>query len=62
MRGVAAPVRDFSGQAAAAIGISGPTHRMSKKVLQSYARDLLEVSGAVSQRLGYQAVALARRA
>ena len=62
LRGVAAPVRDFSGQAAAAIGISGPTHRMSKKVLLSYARDLLDVSNAVSQRLGYQAPLLARRA
>ncbi|MFM9972094.1 MAG: IclR family transcriptional regulator [Burkholderiales bacterium] len=62
LRGVAAPVRDFSGQVVAAIGISGPTHRMSKKVLQSYAQDLVEVSGAVSQRLGYQPVPLARRA
>lgn len=62
LRGVAAPVRDFSGDVVAAIGISGPTHRMSKKVLQSHARDLLEVSGAVSQRLGYQPPLLARRA
>lgn len=62
LRGVAAPVRDFSGDVVAAIGISGPTHRMSRQVLQSHARDLLEVSGAVSQRLGYQAPLLARRA
>jgi transcriptional regulator of acetoin/glycerol metabolism len=33
LRGVAAPVRDFSGEVVAAIGISGPTHRMSKKDL-----------------------------
>ncbi|MSQ51816.1 MAG: IclR family transcriptional regulator [Betaproteobacteria bacterium] len=62
LRGVAAPVRDFSGQVVAAIGISGPTHRMSKKVLQIHARDLLAVSGTISQRLGYQAPLLARRA
>jgi IclR family KDG regulon transcriptional repressor len=62
LRGVAAPVRDFSGEVVAAIGISGPTHRMSKKVLQSYARDLIEVSAAVSQRLGYQAPLPARSA
>ncbi len=62
LRGVAAPVRDFSGLAVAAIGISGPTHRMSKKVLLGYARDLLDVSNAVSQRLGYQTPLLARRA
>ncbi len=62
LRGVAAPVRDFSGQVVAAIGISGPTHRMSRKVLLAYARDLLDVAGAVSQRLGYQAPLLARRA
>ncbi len=61
LRGVAAPVRDFSGEVVAAIGISGPTHRMSKKVLQSHARDLVEVSGMVSQRLGHQSPALTRR-
>lgn len=62
LRGVAAPVRDFSGEVVAAIGISGPTHRMSKKILQNFARDLIEVSAAVSQRLGYQPPILARRA
>ena len=62
LRGVAAPVRDFSGEVVAAIGLSGPTHRMSKKVLLGHARDLIEVCGAVSQRLGFQAPLLARRA
>lgn len=62
LSGVAAPVQDFSGLAIAAIGISGPTHRMSKKVVLSYARDLVNVAGAVSQRLGYQTPLLARRA
>ncbi len=62
LHGVAAAIRNFSGQAVAAIGISGPTHRMSKKILLDYARDLVHVAGAVSQRLGYQPAPLARRA
>lgn len=62
LSGVAAVIQDFSGLAIAAIGISGPTHRMAKKVVLSYARDLVQVAGAVSQRLGYQAPLLSRRA
>ena len=58
LRGIAAAVRNYSGQVIAAIGIAGPAHRMTKKVLLSYAGNLLEATDAISQRLGYQPVQL----
>lgn len=62
VRGVAAPVRDFSGEVTAAVGISGPAHRLSRKTLNELARELLEVTASISHRLGYQPLPLARRA
>lgn len=58
LRGIAAAIRNYSGNVVAAIGISGPAHRMSRKVLLTYARDLVEATEAVSQRLGYQPQAM----
>ena len=54
LRSIAAAVRNHAGYVIAAIGIAGPAHRMTKKVLLSYARDLVDATDAVSQRLGYQ--------
>jgi DNA-binding IclR family transcriptional regulator len=54
MRSVAAPIRADSGAVVASLSIAGPTHRVSKKVLQSYARDVMKAAEAISQRLGYQ--------
>ena len=54
LRSIAAAVRNDSGNVVAAIGIAGPAHRMTKKVLLSYARGLVEAADAVSLRLGYQ--------
>lgn len=56
LRSIAGAVRNYSGQVIAAIGIAGPAHRMTKKVLLSYASDLVGAADAVSQRLGYQPV------
>ncbi len=54
LRGIAAAVRNYSGLVIAAIGIAGPVHRMTKKVLLSYANDLVAATDAISQRLGYK--------
>jgi len=54
LRSIAAVVRGDSGNAIAAIDIAGPAHRLTKKVLLSYARDLMGATEAVSMRLGYQ--------
>lgn len=53
LRSIATAVRNDSGNVIASIGIAGPAHRLTKKVLLSYARDLMDAAGAVSQRLGY---------
>jgi IclR family transcriptional regulator, KDG regulon repressor len=52
VRGIAAPVRDDSGHVAAAVGIAGPIQRLTKKTLLSVAPHLVEVSQAISRRLG----------
>lgn len=62
LRSIAAVVRNHSGLVIASIGIAGPAHRMTKKVLLSYARDLMGATDAVSQRLGYQPMQTQRRA
>jgi len=54
MRSVAAPIRADSGAVIASLSIAGPTHRVSKKILMSYAREVVKAADAISQRLGYQ--------
>ena len=53
LRSVAAPVRADSGFVVAAISIAGPAHRMTRKMLLSWAKDLVDAADAVSQRLGW---------
>lgn len=55
VRGIAAPVRDDSGVPVAAVGITGPTQRLTKSRLPGLARDLDAVARAISERLGYRA-------
>src|SRR5579859_6294249 len=54
MRSVAAPIHTHSGAVIASLSIAGPTHRVSKKTLATYAREIVEAADAISQRLGYQ--------
>ena len=54
LRAIAAPIRTYSGEVVAAISIAGPVHRMAKKTLLSWVRELVEAADAVSQRLGWQ--------
>jgi len=62
LRSIAAAVRNDAGQVIASIGIAGPAHRLTKKVLLSYARELTGATDAVSQRLGYQPMQNQKRA
>ncbi|TMH80872.1 MAG: IclR family transcriptional regulator [Betaproteobacteria bacterium] len=65
LRSIAAPIRIYSGNVVAAISIAGPVHRMARKALLGWVRDLVEAAEAVSQRLGWQpsrAEALPKRA
>jgi IclR family transcriptional regulator, KDG regulon repressor len=54
MRGIGAPIRDSSGQVVAAIGIGGPSQRLTLKKLRSHAPVLLRTAAAISEQLGYR--------
>ncbi|HUL91571.1 MAG TPA: IclR family transcriptional regulator [Burkholderiales bacterium] len=53
LRSIAAPIRNDSGNVIAAISIAGPVHRMTKKALLGWVRELVTAAEAVSQRLGW---------
>ena len=55
MRGISAPLRDITGQVVAAIGIGGPSQRLTLKKLRGLAPVLLSTADAISSQLGYRA-------
>jgi DNA-binding IclR family transcriptional regulator len=52
-RCVAVPVRDFRGQVAGAIGLSGPIWRLSIQALQEKAQQVREAASDLSRELGF---------
>src|SRR6266566_2657163 len=54
LRSIAAPIRIYSGNVVAAISIAGPVHRMARRALLGWVRELVDAAEAVSQRLGWQ--------
>jgi IclR family transcriptional regulator, KDG regulon repressor len=54
VRGVAAPVRDYSGEVVAAITITGPVSRITKSKLPELAGHVIKAAGNISARLGYR--------
>ena len=52
MRGLAAPIRDISGNVIAAVGLAGPIQRITKKDLRAFVPQVVATADAVSQRLG----------
>ena len=57
MRSIAAPIRDATGQAVAAVGMAGPVQRLSDEVLARFAPLVVETAHVISTRLGYKALA-----
>lgn len=53
MRGVAAPIFDASGAVVAAVGLVGPTQRVSKAGLRKFSALVVEAGHAISSRLGH---------
>ena len=53
MRGLAAPIRDISGNVIAAVGLAGPIQRITKKELRAFVPQVVATADAVSQRLGF---------
>jgi len=52
VRSIAAPIRDDSGNPVAAVGVAGPTQRLTKTRLAGLARYVTEAAEGISLRLG----------
>jgi DNA-binding IclR family transcriptional regulator len=53
IRCVAAPIRNEAGKAVAAISLSGPAFRITKKVVQeTLKKEVMQTAYQISQRLG----------
>jgi len=52
VRCIAAPIFDYSGQAVAAVSISGPTFRLGQSQVPSLAKIVLGIAAEISQELG----------
>ncbi len=53
--GIAAPIFDLNDEVIAAISVAGPTSRLLKEKLQSYAPILLDAAEDISARIGHRA-------
>lgn len=51
--GVAAPIRDMSGDVVAALGISGPAERLTHVDAKAMGQSLIDLAAQISKRLGY---------
>jgi len=51
--GIGAPVRNASGHVFAAVGISGPAHRLPMERLKELSKEVIQCGEAVSHELGY---------
>jgi IclR family KDG regulon transcriptional repressor len=58
MRSIAAPIRDISGKAIAAVGLAGPIQRLTKKELRRLVPEVMATALAGSERMGYRAPSL----
>lgn len=54
MRGIAAPVRDSTGRVVAAVGLSGPLQRLTKKELRRLVPQVVGTADGISARMGYR--------
>lgn len=59
LRSIAAPIRNDAGSVVASISIAGPVHRVARKALLGWSRELVDAADAISQRLGWKARARA---
>jgi DNA-binding IclR family transcriptional regulator len=53
LRCVGAPIRDHSGQVFAALSVSGPSQRITRKAVPSIAERVMAAADEISTRLGY---------
>jgi IclR family transcriptional regulator, KDG regulon repressor len=55
VRVIAAPVHDSTGTVVGAVGVAGPSQRLSLDAIEKFAQPLIEAVAAISQRLGFGA-------
>jgi IclR family transcriptional regulator, KDG regulon repressor len=55
VRVIAAPVRDSTGAVIGAVGVAGPSQRLSLDAIENFAPPLIQAVAAISVRLGYGA-------
>jgi IclR family transcriptional regulator, KDG regulon repressor len=55
VRVIAAPVHDSTGTVVGAVGVAGPSQRLSLDAIEKFAQPLMEAVAAISQRLGFGA-------
>ncbi len=53
-RAIAAPVRDAEGTVVAAVGVAGPSQRLSQRAVAGFAPHVIGTADAISVRLGYR--------
>jgi len=58
MRSVAAPIRDITGKAIAAVGLAGPIQRLTKKELRRLVPQVITTAAGISARMGYRVPSL----
>jgi IclR family acetate operon transcriptional repressor len=61
LRCIAAPVHDHTGEVAGAIGIAGPTFRVTGARLPALSREVRRAAAELSAALGYRGAAAPRR-
>jgi IclR family transcriptional regulator, KDG regulon repressor len=54
MVGIAAPIRNDSGEVVAAVGIAGPIMRLAKKTVAGFVPHVIATADQISVRLGYR--------
>jgi DNA-binding IclR family transcriptional regulator len=59
MRCIAAPVRDATGAVVAAVGVAGPSQRLSRKAIGGIAPNVVRTARSISARLGHRLKATA---
>jgi DNA-binding IclR family transcriptional regulator len=59
---VAAPIHDRGGQTIAAVGVLGPSHRLTAKVLKELGVQVIKVATEICTALGYSAESSSWRA
>ncbi len=58
LRSVAAPIRDISGRAIAAVGLAGPIQRLTKKELRRLVPQVIAAASGISARMGFRVPSL----